>query len=196
MLSDLAGMFGETTLGDIGGPGFADAYGDMTIGDLLALLIQLFPDVTLGDLLAGMLPVRAAVGRHRPRGATALKQAVAAPGEMSRALRRHDQQHAAVGSGRIDLSVPTATPCYPPPSSSSRHRSRLHRADRHPEPTIAPDDRPGRTLAAMTITPPVGSSRIVFRAIPPLELGAHGPFEIDLTRRSDFWELGTGTGTT
>ena len=56
------------------------------------------------------------------------------------------------------------------------------------DPVITPGERPGRTLAAMTITPPVGSSRLVFRAIPPLELGAHGPFEIDL-HAPEFWRL-------
>ena len=55
-LGELAGSFGDTTLGDIGGPGFENAYGDTTVDDFLALLIQLFPDSTLGDLLAGILP--------------------------------------------------------------------------------------------------------------------------------------------
>ena len=43
-LGELVAFFGDTTLGDIGGPGYENAYGDTTIDDFLALLIELFPD--------------------------------------------------------------------------------------------------------------------------------------------------------
>ena len=196
-LGELAAFFGDTTLGEIGGHGYENAYGDTTIDDFLALLIQLFPDTTLGDLLGGILPASEMPWQDLDLegGAVALKQAVGGTADND-AYVLYDvtiDNTLPVASGvQVDLTVPDGYTLLPdsfqlkPTYTTSIDFTEPFA---FPSPNIGPDDHAGRTLASMVITPPQGSFRLVFRAIPPLDLGTTGPFAIDLRPQSDFWEL-------
>ena len=198
-LGELAAFFGDTTLGEIGGHGYEDAYGDMIIDDFLALLIELFPDATLGDLLGGILPASEMPWQDLDLEgrAIALKQAVGGTARND-AYVLYDvtiDNTLPVASGvELDLTVPDGYTLLPdsfqlkPTYTTSFDFTEPFA---FPSPNIGPDDQAGRTLASMVINPPQGSFRLVFRAIPPLELGTTGPFEVDLTPQSDFWELDT-----
>ena len=199
-LGELVDFVGDTTLGDIGGPEHPDAYGTTTIDDFLALLIELFPDVTLGDLLSGILPPSELPWQDidLAGGVDALKEAAGGSDRNDAYVLYEftiDQTLTEGSAMEVDLSVPDGYTLLP--SSFEMKAMPTGPIDNvapfdHPPVIIGPDPgRPGRTLANVRIGPPLGSSRLQFRAIPPLELGTAGPFEVELTPDDGFWRLGT-----